>query len=70
MPLGNWFDVVKSQKLAGQRPRQGTKSCRMGRNSSIRLSSHPSICHPSKGSEDQWERSKGQPEESEGLPEE
>ena len=38
------LDVVKSQSVAGQRPRQGTKSCRMGRNS-VRPSVHPSI-HP------------------------
>ena len=33
VPLPCFFDVVKSQGVAGQRPRQGTKSCRMGRNS-------------------------------------
>ena len=33
VPLPCLFDVVKSQNVAGQRPRQGTKSCRMGRNS-------------------------------------
>ena len=33
VPLPCLFDVVKSQNVAGQRPRQGTKSCRIGRNS-------------------------------------
>ena len=33
VPLPCFFDVVKSQRVAGQRPRQGTKFCRMGRNS-------------------------------------
>ena len=33
VPLPCLFDVVKSQNVAGQRPQQGTKSCRMGRNS-------------------------------------
>ena len=33
VPFPCFFDVVKSQKVAGQRHRQGTKSCRMGRNS-------------------------------------
>ena len=36
------LDVVKSQRVAGQRPRQGTKSCRMGRNS-VRPSVHPYV---------------------------
>ena len=49
VPLPCLFDVVKSQKVAGQRPRQGTKSCRMGRNS-IR----PSIRFPYKGSDSSW----------------
>ena len=51
VPLPCLFDVVKSQNLAGQRPRQGTKSCRMGRNSvrpsvlpSVRLSFRPFVC--------------------------
>ena len=53
-----------------QRPRQGTKSGRMGRNS-VRPSAHPSFgwsTHPiSKGSEGQLEGSEGPPEGSEGL---
>ena len=31
VPLPCFFDVIKRQRLAGQRPQQGTKSCRMGR---------------------------------------
>ena len=42
VPLPCFFDVVKSQKVAGQQPRQGTKSCRMGRNS-VYLSARPSV---------------------------
>ena len=42
VPLPCLFDVVKSQNVAGQRPQQGTKSCRMGRNS-IRPSIHPFV---------------------------
>ena len=74
VPLPCCFDVVKSQGVAGQRPRQGTKSCRMGRNSirpSVRTSAHPSFgwsTRPlSKGSEGQLEGSEGPPEGSEGL---
>ena len=56
-------------KLFGQRPQQGTKPCRMGRNS-IRLSIHPSIrpsiCPLSRG---QLFGSEGVPEGIEGLPE-
>ena len=37
-----FFDVVKSQRVAGQRPRQGTKSCRTGRNS-VRPSIYPYV---------------------------
>ena len=33
VPLPCPFDVVKLPRVAGQRPQQGTKSCRMGRNS-------------------------------------
>ena len=47
VPLPCFFHVVKSQKVAGQRPRQGTKSCRMGRNSRrpyVRPSVCPSVC--------------------------
>ena len=33
VPLPCLFDVVKCQRVEGQWPRQGTKSCRMGRNS-------------------------------------
>ena len=74
MPSGDWFAVMKLQRVAGQRPREGTKSCRMGRNS-VRPSVHPSVCPyivPSmglpKGSEaaGQPEGSEGQPERSEG----
>ena len=52
VPLPCLFDVVKSQNVAGQRPRQGTKSCRMGRNSvrpSVRTSIRPSIRPPLAG---------------------
>ena len=51
VPLPCFFVVMKSQRVAGQRPREGTKSCRMGRNSvrpSIRLSIRPSVL-PSMG---------------------
>ena len=80
VPLPCFFDVEKSRGVAGQRPQQGTKSCRMGRNS-VRPSVHPSICphvHPSfswstcflsKGSDGQLEGSGGQPAGSEGQPE-
>ena len=63
VPFPCFFDIVKSQRLAGQRPQQGTKPCRMGGNS-VR----PSIHHPSKESEDQLEGSEGQLVGSEGLP--
>ena len=56
VPLPCFFDVVKSQTVAGQRPRQGTKSCRMGRNSvrpsvcpSVRPSIRPSFRLPPSG---------------------
>ena len=42
VPLPCFFDVVKSQKVAGQRPRQETKTCRMGKNS-VRPSIPPPI---------------------------
>ena len=52
VPLPCFFDVVMSREEAGQRPQQGTKSCRMGRNSvyptvhlSVRLSTRSST-HP------------------------
>ena len=48
VPLSRFFDVLKSQRVAGQRPRQGTKSCKIGRNS-VRPSVLPSVCllvHP------------------------
>ena len=68
VPLPWFFDVVTSQKVAGQRPQQGTKSCRMGRNS-VRPSAHPLFgwsIHPlSKGFEGRREGSEG----SRGLPE-
>ena len=53
VPLPCFFDVVKSQRVAGQRPRQGTKSCRMGRNS-VSLYIRPPIRFPYKGSESSW----------------
>ena len=66
-----FFEVLKSQKVAGHQSQQGTKSCRMWRNSV-----HLSVCRPSKGSGCQLEGSEGQLvgsevllEESEGLPE-
>ena len=40
------FAVLKLQRVAGQQPREGTKSCRMGKNSvheSIRLFVHPYV---------------------------
>ena len=40
VPLPCYFAVVKPQRIAVQQPQEGTKSCRMGRNSV-----HPSI-HP------------------------
>ena len=52
VPLPCFFDDVKSQRVAGQWPRQGTKSSRMGRNSvnpfvspSVRLSICLSAVH-------------------------
>ena len=42
VPLPCFFAVLKSQRVAGQRPREGTKSCRMGRNS-VRLSIRPFV---------------------------
>ena len=76
VPLPCLFDVVKSQKVAGQRPQQGTKSCRMVRNSvrpSVRPFAHPlfswSTRPLSKGSEGLPEEFQGLPEGSEGLPE-
>ena len=63
VPLPCFFDVVKSQRVAGQRPRQGTKSCRMGRNS-VRPSIHLSICPLSRG---QLCGSEGVPEGSLGA---
>ena len=74
VPLSCFFDVVKSQKVVGQRPQQGTKSCRMGSNSirpSVCPSAYPffgwSTCPLSKRSEGQLEGSEGLPEGSEGL---
>ena len=67
VPLPCYFDVLKSHKVAGQRPQQGTKFCRIGRNSvclSVHPSVHPSICHPYKGSEGQLEESESQLDES------
>ena len=71
VPLPCFFDVVKSQKVAGQRAQQGTKSRRIGRkfclsaNPSCGWSTRPS----SKGSQGQLEGSEGLPEEFVGLPE-
>ena len=62
-PLPCLFDVVKSQNVAGQWPQQGTKSCRMGRNSA-----HLSNGRLSRGSEGLLKGSEGLPERSEGLP--
>ena len=65
---------MKSQRAAGQRPREGTKSCRMGRNSvcpSVHLSFHPWACQRAlrlQGFAGQPEGSEGQPERSEGQP--
>ena len=42
VPLPCFSDVVKSQRVVGQRLRQGTKSCRIGRNS-VRPSVRPSV---------------------------
>ena len=47
VPLPCFFDVKKSHRVARERPRQGTKFCRMGRNSvllSIYPSVRPSVC--------------------------
>ena len=79
VPLPCFIDVVKSQKVAGQRPQQGTKSCRMGRNSVrpyIRPSIHLSVVQLlgseglPQGSRGRPEGSRGPPKGSEGLPEE
>ena len=46
VPLPCFFDFVKSQKVAGQRPQQGMKSYRIGRNSihpSVRPSARPLV---------------------------
>ena len=43
VPLPCFIDIVKSQRVAGQRPQQGTKSCRMRRNS-VRPTVCPSVC--------------------------
>ena len=43
VPLPCFFEVTKSQKVAGQRPQQGTKSCRMRRNSVCPSVRPPSI---------------------------
>ena len=43
VPLPCFFDVVKSQRVAGKWPQLGTKSCRMGKNS-LCPSVHLSIC--------------------------
>ena len=66
------FDVVKSQKVAGQRAQQGKNGVEWGGNS-VRLSANPSCgwsTRPSsKGSQGQLEGSEGLPEEFVGLPE-
>ena len=51
VPLPCYSDVIKSQRVAGQRPQEGTKSSRMGRKSvcpSVHPSVRPSI-HPPPG---------------------
>ena len=72
VPLPCFFVVEKSYRITRQRPREGTKSCRMGKNS-VHLSARPSFgwsnCPLSKGSEDQLEGSEGQLVGSEGLQE-
>ena len=74
VPLPCFFDVVRSPRIAGLQPQQGTKSCRTGRNS-ISLSTL-SVCLPillsisctSKRSKGQLMGSEGQLVGSEGLP--
>ena len=44
VPLPCFFDVVRSWRVTGLQPQQGTKSCRIGRNSN--LSIRPSVCPP------------------------
>ena len=74
VPLPCFLDIVKSQKVAGRRAQQGTKSRRRGGNS-VRLSAHQSFgwsTHPLfkgqlKGSKGLQEGSEGLPEGSEGL---
>ena len=67
VPLRCFIDVVKSQRVAGQRPQQVTKFCLMGSNSvHPYMSVHPSICLLSRG---QLLGSEGLPEGIEGLPE-
>ena len=80
VPLPCFFDVLKTQRVAGQRPQQGKKSCRMGRNS-VRLSIRQPIrpyTHPSfgqsthllcNGSDGKLEGSEGLPEGSKGVKE-
>ena len=62
-----FVDMVKLQRVAWQRPQQGTKSCRMGRNS-VRPSVCPSTIH-ARGQRTSWKGLRGQLMESEGLPE-
>ena len=38
-----YFDVVKSQRVGGQRPREGKKSCRVEKIPSVRPSLRPSV---------------------------
>ena len=62
VPLPCYFDVVNFQRVAGQRPREGTKSCRMGRNSvcpSVHLSESGGR---QEGPEGQLEGSMGRPD--------
>ena len=54
VPLPCLLDVVKLQRVAGQRPQQRMKSCRMGGNS-VWPSICPSVPPPYKGSEGQPE---------------
>ena len=71
VPFPCFFDIVKSQKVAGQRAQHWTKSRTMTGNS-VHLSAHPSFGWstrpPSKGSQGQLEGSEGLPEEFVGLP--
>ena len=69
VPLPCLIDIVKSQRVAGQRPQQGTKFCRIGRNSASPYV-RPYIylfVRCSEGIESLPEGSGGRPEGSGGL---